>query len=80
VVGFLVAGRLFRRIASWRRLGTWLFLASPLTLVLLIWFFATFDQDAIMAGVGIAGLIERVLCVNLAAWFVAIGWKAFRQS
>jgi hypothetical protein len=80
VVGFLVAGFLFRRIPSWRRLGGWLLLASPLTLFLMVLMFVTFDLDAIQAGLGVAGLTERILCVDLAAWFVALGWKSFQQS
>lgn len=80
VISFLVAGLLFRRIPNWQRFGNWLFLASPLTLVLVILSLVTFNQDAVMAGVGVAGLTERILIVELAAWFVAMGWKAFQQS
>jgi hypothetical protein len=79
VIGFLFAGRELRRIPSWRRFGSWLLLASPVTLVLVILSLVTFDQAAVMAGLGVAGLAERILCVQLAAWFVAMGWKAFRQ-
>jgi hypothetical protein len=77
VLGFLLAGLLFRRIPGWRRLGSWLLVASPLTLALVILSLATFDQAAVMAGQGVAGLTERILCVQLAAWFVAMGWKGF---
>ena len=80
VISFLVAGLLFHRIPSWRRFGNWLCLASPLTLVLVILSLVTFDQDAVIAGLGVAGLTERILCVELAAWFVAMGWKASQQS
>lgn len=80
VIGFLVAGVLFRRIPAWRRFGSWLLLASPLTLVLLILTFVTFDLEAIEAGLGVAGLTERILCLELAVIFVALGWKAFKES
>jgi hypothetical protein len=80
VIGFLVAGLWLRRIPRWRRLGNWLLLGSPLTLVLVILSLATFDQAAVMAGLGVAGLTERILCVELAVWFVAMGWSAFRGS
>ncbi|HSA99445.1 MAG TPA: DUF998 domain-containing protein [Anaerolineales bacterium] len=80
VVGFLVAGSSLRHIPSWRRFGSWLRLAGPLTLVLLVLYFLTFTPTAEGAKTGVAGLTERILCVELAAWFVAMGWKAFQQS
>ncbi len=80
VISFLVAGLYLRRIPSWRRFGSWLLVASPLTLVLVILFLATFDLETIAAGSGVAGLTERIFCVELAAWFVAMGWKSFQQS
>lgn len=80
VVGFLVAGRYLRHVAGWRRLGTGLLLASPLTLVLLIGFFATFQPTADGAEHGIAGLVQRLLILEIHAWFVAIGWLAYRRG
>jgi hypothetical protein len=80
IVGFLVAGLLLRRMAGWRRFGTWLLLGSPLTLALTVLFFATFDPEAAGAGVGVAGLIQRALIVEIHAWYAALGWLAFRNS
>jgi hypothetical membrane protein len=80
VVSFLVAGFFFRGIPKWRRFGGWLLLGSPLTLILFILYSATFNQAAVAAGQGIAGLTERILQVEVHAWFVAMGWLAFRRS
>lgn len=80
IVGFLVAGVYFRTIPQWRRLGTWLLLGSPLTLILLIGFFATFTPTADGAEHGIAGLVERVLVTQLLAWFAIMGWRASRTN
>lgn len=80
VLSFLVTGFLLRRILSFRRLGNWLLLASPLTLVLLVLSSATFNQATVAAGHGVAGLTERILAVEVVAWFVALGWLAFRRS
>ncbi|MCI0576551.1 MAG: DUF998 domain-containing protein [Chloroflexi bacterium] len=80
VLSFLVAGLFFRGIPRWRRFGNWLLLGSPLTLVLLVLSFATFDQATAAAGLGVAGLTQRVLVVEVHAWFVAMGWLAFRHS
>ena len=80
VVSFLVLGLLLRRIPNWRQFGNWLILASPLTLELVILSLVTFDQTAVMAGRGIAGLTERLLCLELAVVFMALSWLAYRRS
>jgi hypothetical membrane protein len=80
VLGFLVAGLFLRGLPRWRRFGTWLLLGSPLTLLLLVLFFATFDPTAAGANHGVSGLVQRVLAVEVHAWFVALGWLAFRRS
>jgi hypothetical membrane protein len=80
VASFLTTGRFLRGIPGWRRFGTWLLLGSPLTLVLLVGFFLTFDPAAAGANVGMAGLVQRVLAVEVHAWFVAMGWLAYRRS
>jgi hypothetical protein len=78
VVGFLVVGLLLRRVPRWRRFARWLILGSPLTLALVVLYFATFSPTAEGATTGIAGLTERILIVEVSAWFVAMGWLAFR--
>ena len=80
VLSFLVIGLLLRRVPIWRRFGNWLPLGSPLTLALLVLSFATFDPVAAGAGLGIGGLTQRILVVEVHAWFVVLGWLAFRRS
>ena len=79
VGSFLAAGLFFRGVAGWRRFGTWLLLGSPLTLLLVVLSQLTFDQDTIVAGRGVAGLTSRILALEVLAWFVAMGWLAFRR-
>jgi hypothetical membrane protein len=79
ILSFLVAGSVLRGIPHWRRFGSWLRLGSPLTLVLLVLSQVTFDQAAIVAGQGVAGLTSRLLAVEVLAWFAAMGWLAFRR-
>jgi hypothetical protein len=38
----------------------------------------TFSPTAAGARTGVAGLTERILVIEVYAWFVAMGWKAFR--
>ncbi len=80
VVRFLAAGSYFHGIPRWRRFGNWLLLGSPLTLLLLLLSQLTFDQDTIVAGRGGAGLTSRILALEVLAWFVAMGWLAFRRA
>lgn len=80
LVGFLVTGLALRRVVGWRRFGSGLLLASPLTLVLLVLYFATFSPTAAGAEHGVAGLTERILVTEALAWFAALGWLAFRRS
>ncbi len=80
VVGFLACGLFLRGIPGWRRLGGWMLLGSPLTLVLVVLFFWTFDPVAAGSGLGVAGLTQRVLSVEVHVWFMAMGLLAFRRS
>src|SRR5258708_197772 len=80
VVGFPVAGFLLRRVPSWRRFGSWLIAAGPLTLALTVLYFATFTPTIEGVQHGVAGLTERLLVLELQAWDVAIGWLAFKKT
>ena len=79
IVSFLLAGLYFRRIPGWRRFGTLLLLGGPLTLVLLVAFFMTFQPTADGAEHGIAGLVQRAGVVEVHAWFATMGWLAYRR-
>lgn len=80
IATFLVISHHLRRIPSWRRFGTWLLVASPVTLILAVVHFATFDPRAAGIGIGIAGLTQRLLLVEMQVWIAAMGWLAFRRG
>ena len=80
VVGFPVIGLFLRRVPAWRGFGTWLIVAGPVTLALAVVYFATFTPTIEGIQHGVAGLTERILVVELQAWYVAIGWLAFQRS
>jgi hypothetical membrane protein len=80
VVGFPVIGYLLRRVPGWRALGSWLIVAGPVTLALTVVYFATFTPTIEGVQHGVAGLTERILVLELQAWYVAIGWLAFRRG
>lgn len=79
VLSFVVIGLLLRRVPSFRRFGNWLLLGSPMTLALVVLYFLTFSPTVAGTQTGIAGLTERILVIELHAWFVAMGWLAFRR-
>ena len=80
VAGFPVIGYFLRRVPSWRGFGSWLIAAGPLTLALTVLYFATFTPTVEGVQHGVAGLTERILVLELQAWYVAIGWLAFHKS
>jgi len=77
---FVITGLLLRRVPRWRRFGSWLLLGGPLTLALLVLYFSTFSPTAAGAEHGVAGLTERIVITESLAWFVALGWLAFRKQ
>lgn len=80
VISFFVTGRVLRRLPQWHNLGNWLLRASPLTLVLVVLFFATFSPELAGENAGVAGLTQRILVLEVQFWFIALGWLAFRRS
>jgi hypothetical protein len=80
VVGFPVVGFILRRIPSWRTFGTWLVAAGPLTLALTVLYFMTFTPTVEGIQHGVAGLTERLLVLELDAWYVAIGWLVISKG
>ncbi len=79
VVGFPIVGLVLRRVRRWRRLGSGLIVAGPVTLALAILYFATFTPTVEGVQTGIAGLTERILVLEIQAWYAAMGWTAFRN-
>jgi len=51
-----------------------------LTLALAVLYFATFTPTIEGVQHGVAGLTERILVLELEAWYVAIGWLAFSRT
>ncbi len=80
VLSFVVIGLLLRRVPRWRGFGNWLLLGSPMTLALVVLYFLTFSPTVAGTQTGVAGLTERILVVEVLAWFVALGWLAFRRA
>lgn len=80
VISFLITGLHLRGLPGWHRFGNGLLAAAPLTLVLFVLYTRSFDQVAVAAGHGVAGLTQRLLFVNILTWFAAMGWLAYRHT
>jgi hypothetical protein len=82
VITLPVVGLILRRAPSWRRFGTLMLLGGPLTLALLVGFINSAPHAEVItgAGGGTYGLWQRALGIEVEAWFVAMGWLAFRTK
>lgn len=80
IAGFVAAGFYFRQTPRWRRFGNWLLVAAPLSLALMVAYFVSFNIATVAAGAGVAGLTERIFVLEVHAWYVALGWLAWRQG
>lgn len=80
IVTFPVVGFFLRRIPGWKAIGTGLIVAGPLTAALTVLYFATFTPTVQGIQTGVAGLTERLLIVEIQAWYVALGWIAFTKG
>lgn len=66
VVSFVLVGRRFSRLADVRTAGrALLWIAAPVSALLIAAFFASFDPVAAGDGGGVAGLVQRALVLNL---------------
>jgi hypothetical membrane protein len=79
-ISFPVAALFLRRVPGWRRFSTALLVAVPVTIAMLAWFFFSYDQAAITVGQGISGIPERLLLIEVQAWFAALGWLGYRRA
>src|SRR5260370_11834 len=76
--GLWVMGVRGGRVPGWVGVGGWLIVAGPVALALAVLCFATFTPTIEGVQHGVAGLTERILVLELQAWYVALGWLAFR--
>ncbi|HLJ81078.1 MAG TPA: DUF998 domain-containing protein [Ktedonobacterales bacterium] len=80
VVGFLVTGLALRRDTQWRTWSTYSLVTSLVTLVLIAVLFWVWTPGTPLAPLNLGGLMERVLFIEILAWYVAFGWRLFRGA
>jgi hypothetical membrane protein len=77
IVAFLVLGLALLRSIQWRGWGIALLIASLTTLVLLFVMGWAFTPGTPLAPMQLGGLMERVVLIEIEAWYVALGWWLF---
>ena len=63
--------------SQWRGWGTYSLVAALVTLVLVAIEFWVFTPGTPLASAQVGGLLERVLSVEMLAWYVVFGWRLF---
>ena len=75
VVAFFVVGLALLRDNQWRRWGIYSLAACVVTVVLTIFMDWVFTPGTPLASLRLGGLMERVLMIEVEAWYVAFGWR-----
>jgi hypothetical membrane protein len=80
-VAFFVTALLLRRSSSWSSLAAYSFTASLATLVLVAFMnLLVFRPGSPLASARLGGLTERVVVIEVLAWYVVAGWWLYRAG
>jgi hypothetical membrane protein len=80
ILALPIAGFVLSHIPRWRRFGTCMMvIGGPLALALLVGFITSVPVSERVAGGGSYGLWERALASEVYAWYMILGWLAFRR-
>lgn len=80
VVALTITGLLLRRRQGWRGLGTYTLIAGFGTLALVLFMFWTFTPGTPLAAARPGGLMERIVVVEILAWYVVAGLRLLRTE
>lgn len=80
LVAFVVVGVALRRNPRWRRWGTYSMVAAAGALALVAASYAFLMPRSPLHGIHAGGLFERADFVWHYAWYVAFGWRLFRET
>ena len=78
-LAFLLTGFLLRGNRGWRGWATYSLIASLATVVLVAILFYTFSPST-PPSAQVGGLMERVVFIEIFAWYGAFGWRLFRAQ
>ncbi len=78
VAGFFIVGLKLRRDRRWRGLSAYSMIAGPATLVVIAAMFWVWTPGTPLFASHLGGLMERVLFVDILAWYVIFGLRLLR--
>src|SRR5574341_1052822 len=78
-LAFLLIGLLLRGDRVWRGWAAYSLIASLSTVVLVAIMFYTFSPST-PPSAKVGGLMERVVFIDILAWYVVFGWRLFRAK
>jgi hypothetical membrane protein len=78
-LAFFTSGLLLRDDRAWRGWAIYSLIASLATVVLIPILFYTFSPST-PPSAQVGGLMERVVFIEILAWYVAFGWRLFRAQ
>jgi hypothetical membrane protein len=79
VAGFFIVGLKLRHDNRWRGMSTYSMIAGPLTLAVIAVMFWVWTPGTPVAPLQLGGFMERVLFIEILAWYVVFGWRLFRK-
>jgi len=77
VIVFPLIWLMLRHDARWRGWGLYALIAGIATLVLVTFMFWVFTPGTPLASLQFGGLMERVVMIEIEAWYVVFGWHLF---
>jgi hypothetical protein len=77
VVAFLTIGLALRHNPRWSGWGIYSLTASLITLILILIMNWVFTPGTPLASMRLGGLMERVVIIEIEAWYVTFGWRLF---
>ncbi len=79
IAAFFAIGIGLRRNRAWRKWGNYSLVACLVTLVLVAIEYWVFTPGTPLAPARLGGLLERLLYIETLGWYVAFGWRLFRN-
>jgi hypothetical protein len=79
VISFITTGLYLRKFENYKKFSNILIIGSPITLILTVSCLLVFDYELIAAGGGIAGIISRLLALEVCFVYSSIGLFGMKQ-